>query len=150
MRWVEEFELIEEDFRRLIRGLEKMAQVFTHLSKVPPPLYEPTNHASLARSTDPWGVPDQPVERRRVTSDAVVLLINDTMVSLEISNGYSAYAHQVADMYTQMADQARKFFVKGGGEWPAAGESLTAMLRRRRPKISVDWAEEERASVLVQ
>lgn len=46
-------------------------------------------------------------------------------------------------MYFQMADEARKCFIKGGGEWPAAGESLTAMLRRRRPKLSVDWEDDE-------
>lgn len=62
MRWVEEFELIEEDFRRLIRGLEKMADIFTQLSKFPPPFYEPMKYASpLLSTTDSWEIPELPV-----------------------------------------------------------------------------------------
>jgi hypothetical protein len=35
MRWVEEVELLEEEFRRLIRGLEKMASIWESLSSLP-------------------------------------------------------------------------------------------------------------------
>jgi hypothetical protein len=35
MRWVEEVELLEEEFRRLIRGLEKMATIWESLSSLP-------------------------------------------------------------------------------------------------------------------
>jgi hypothetical protein len=35
MRWVEEVELLEEEFRRLIRGLEKMVLIWESLSSLP-------------------------------------------------------------------------------------------------------------------
>lgn len=108
MRWVEEVELLEEEFRRLIRGLEKMASIWDSLSSTP--------------STELK-------HRPTVSAPSTVL------------PGYSAYAARKAGTYWQMAENERRRFKEAGGQWPSESESLSEHVRKRRPALTVDWAE---------
>jgi hypothetical protein len=85
MRWVEEVELLEEDFRRLIRGLEKMAEIWSNLSGKHPPILDFHHYMTelskeSSDSLNPWKI-TTPTMNRRVGDDNVVVF-----------QGYTAYA----------------------------------------------------------
>ena len=114
MRWVEEVELLEEEFRRLIRGLEKMASIWESLSSLPSAelKYRPTPAMTLSSSTT---LP-----------------------------GYSAYAARKAAMYHEMTKKECDRFKNAGGQWPAENKSLSEHVWQRRPALTVDWSEVEK------
>ena len=99
-RWIEEAEIIEEEFRRLIRACDRMDIVWTAIADSASNLYPPSDKA-------------QP--------------------------GFKAYALQKASMYQRMAVDARSFFLKAGGEWPAKDETFSEHIWRRRPDITINW-----------
>jgi hypothetical protein len=58
--------------------------------------------------------------------------------------GYIAYARQKAAMFNRMAEDCDTAFKKAGGTWPAKGQSLVDHVRAARPRLEVNWEEEER------
>lgn len=140
MQWVEEVELIEDDFCRLIRGLETTAKVWRTLSNGTPLLYDPRRHTSPPEGdVEPWSIKWHNISRRVLSTG---LFQSQTEVTPDVAHSYLAYAHQTAAMYDKMAQKARDLFSEAGGAWPSPGESLSDLLRRRRPRITVDWKEE--------
>ncbi|KAF8963731.1 hypothetical protein BDZ97DRAFT_1661232 [Flammula alnicola] len=109
-RWIEEVELLEEEFRRFIRGCQKLQEIWTSLS-----LSVNDRYTYLPRS------------------------ISGTSATPKPSPGHCAYALQKADMYSKMASTAQNKFKTVGGEWPLQGETLSEYVRRRRPCLTVDW-----------
>ncbi len=55
--------------------------------------------------------------------------------------GYRVYALQKADMYRRIGVHAEKCFLdpKVGGAWPDEKEDINEFLRKRRPRLEVDW-----------
>jgi hypothetical protein len=101
-RWIEEVEIIEEEFRRLVRGCEKMETVWKELSK------------------------SQTMLKKYMFGEKPPLV-------------FRAYTLQKADMYQRMATDARKCFLKAGGQWPSADETFSEHVRQRRPNLTIDW-----------
>jgi hypothetical protein len=111
MRWVEEVEILEEDFRRLIRAAECMAAFW----------------GSVTQSTETLG------------------FWNSEEVGKGSTNtGYIVYAQHKADMYRQMASNARARFASVGGDWPREDETVAEYALRRRPDLSINWDDAER------
>ncbi|ESK93539.1 hypothetical protein Moror_1637, partial [Moniliophthora roreri MCA 2997] len=92
-RWLEEVELLEEEFRRFACGCDKMKETWERLAVL---------------NTNP---------------------------------AYAAYAHHKADMYAQMATEAKEKLVAAGGGWPGDNQTLIQYLRTRRPQLNVDWSQ---------
>jgi hypothetical protein len=65
----------------------------------------------------------------------------ERLATLNADSGYAPYAYHKADMYTQMAKDAKENLVAAGGGWPSDGQTLLQYLRSRRPKLDVDWSQ---------
>ncbi|KAG6848674.1 hypothetical protein H0H93_014968 [Arthromyces matolae] len=110
-RWVEEVELLEEEFRRLIRSCRRMREVWTDLARIPSPTTTTTKY---------------PV-KRSISGESKTC-------------GYTVYALQKADMYKQMEIDASTLFLakEVDGSWPSEGETLRDHIMKRRPPMTVD------------
>ena len=113
-QWLEEIDLLEEEFRRLIRTCEKMHDIWD----------------SLSTSVAPIFYPEWEGQRRLFPHSA----------SQAPPPSYCAYALQKSAMYRQMAARAQTRFGKSGGTSLKEGESLSEHVRRRRPKTTVEWS----------
>ncbi|CAA7264603.1 unnamed protein product [Cyclocybe aegerita] len=107
----QEVELLEEEFRCLIRACCMMGTTWT----------------TLASSISSKYAPDQKTLRIAQGS------------GLDQSSGYRAYAFQKAAMYQKMESVAHEHFAALDGEWPSEDETLSEMVMQLCPVTAVDW-----------
>ncbi|KAJ2912805.1 hypothetical protein MD484_g7609, partial [Candolleomyces efflorescens] len=109
-RWIEEVEILEEDFRRYIRACESMSSF--------------------------WGSVPKRVDDARefhIPGFGAPLTTDGTL------SGYSVYAAEKADMYSRMAINARALFELADGTWPDDGERLVDHVAAKRPSLEIPW-----------
>ncbi|KAK0466508.1 hypothetical protein IW261DRAFT_1574497 [Armillaria novae-zelandiae] len=118
-RWMEEVEILEQEFRRFITACKKMEQVWDtiHAENSPVQLWHALN------STED-----------NLANYQLQISLND-----KATCGYRVYAAQKARMYQQMWKKADKDFLAVGGGWPSSEEKLEEYMVEQRPKIRVDW-----------
>ncbi|KAG7096147.1 hypothetical protein E1B28_006820 [Marasmius oreades] len=110
-RLIEEIEILEEEFRRLVRSCQSLSSYWSQLADVPPsPFF---SRFQLAKSVQTFIEGPQ--------------------------NPYCVYAAQKSALYDKMAKETEKKFRKLGGCWPGETEDLNAFFRRQRPTVTVDW-----------
>ncbi|KAK7027953.1 hypothetical protein VNI00_015036 [Paramarasmius palmivorus] len=121
-RWIEEKEILEEEFRRFIRACERMASIWNDVAVRPPPAHSELSKAVLTRPSAPATTPPP-------------------------NSGYVIYARSKAHMYTKMGMDARQRFTTVGGGWPAPAQDLWNYLDKRRPDLTIQWVTEENDDV---
>ncbi|KAK0207491.1 hypothetical protein IW262DRAFT_1282072, partial [Armillaria fumosa] len=120
--WIEEVEILEQEFCRYICACQKMEQVWDTMCQ----------ETDLHQSWHALDLKDSVSETYQLKEAA----------SSDVTSGYRVYVAQKASMYQTMWQTAKKAFVKCGGGWPDTEEELSAYVSARRPQITVDWQAE--------